>query len=271
MKETLDSVQDLFIGGGMKTVYVLFTFASYMTAEYLSDLDWSVILTCGSIFQTLGWFALLHKITMQKSVAGLSLHTVELLIVVYAVRLCATTVRNGYLPVDSSGDGLYQAADFLTLAIACGIRRGMKHTHSRTYDKEADTLDLRKSLPYCVLLALVVHGDLNDSFFFDSLYYVAVNVETLAMMPQLWMFVQGSGEVDVITSHFVVLQTLGRICSVIFWWYGMAEIGEYETYNVAGVYILTALVVQVLQSLDFMYYYTKSRLTGKQMVLPLYI
>jgi uncharacterized protein with PQ loop repeat len=271
IRETLDSVQDVFIGASMKRVYLLFTFVSYMTAEYFSDLDWSVILTCGSLFQTLGWFALLHKITNQRSVAGLSLHTIELLMIVYAVRLSATTFRSGYLPVDYSGDGLYQAADFLTLAIACGIRKCMKDYHRKTYDEEADTLDLRKRLPLCVLVALFVHGDLNDSFLFDTLYYVAINVETLAMMPQLWMFVRRKGEVDGITSHFVVLQTLGRICSLIFWWYGSAEIGEFTTYNVAGIYIVGALVVQVLQSLDFVYYYAKARLTGKQMVLPVYI
>ena len=45
----------------------------------------------------------------------------------------------------------------------------------------------------------------------------------------------------------------GRICSLIFWWYGVAEIGEFATYNVAGVYLMFAQVVQVLQSLDFMF------------------
>merc|ERR1719389_373158 len=75
--EKLDSVQDMFVGASMKCVYAFFMFAFYMTAEHLSDLDWSVILTFGSIFQTLGWYALLHKIMKQNSVAGVSLHTVE--------------------------------------------------------------------------------------------------------------------------------------------------------------------------------------------------
>merc|ERR1719271_997421 len=99
----------------MKCVYAFFGLMFYLFAESVSDLDWSVILTFGSIFQMLGWFALLHKIMEQKSVAGVSLHTVELLIVVYALRLWTTTRRSGYLPVDSSGDGFYQAADFVGL------------------------------------------------------------------------------------------------------------------------------------------------------------
>jgi len=267
-EEKLDSVADMFIGASMKCVYAFFIFAFYMTAEHLSDLDWSVILTMGSIFQTLGWYALLHKIIKQKSVAGVSLHTVELLIIVYAVRLWTILMKSGYLPVDSSGDGLYQAADFIGLAIACGTWKCVKDSHHSTYEEHVDTLDLRTYLPVCVCLALVVHGDLNDCFIFDTLYYVSVNVETLAMMPQLWMFAKGGGQIDGMTSHFVVMQTLGRICSLVFWWYGMVEIGEFTTYNVAGYWLVSALVLQVLQSMDFLYYYLKARLTGARMVLP---
>jgi uncharacterized protein with PQ loop repeat len=266
--ETLDSVQDMFVGASMKCVYAFFIFAFYLTAERISDLDWSVILTFGSIFQTLGWYALLHKIMKQKSVAGVSLHSVELFIIVYAVRLWTTIMKSGYLPVDSSGDGLYQAADLIGLSIACATWKCLTDTHHSTYDEQADSLDLRTFLPCCILLALVIHGDLNDCFIFDSLYYVSVNVETLAMMPQLWMFTKGDGQVDGMTSHFVVMQTFGRICNTIFWWYGMTEIGEYTKYNVAGVYLVLVLIFQVLQSLDFMFYYAKARLTGARMVLP---
>ena len=31
----------------------------------------------------------------------------------------------------------------------------------------------------------------------------------MALMPQLWMFTKGDGHVDGMTSHFVVMQTLG--------------------------------------------------------------
>merc|ERR1719160_948663 len=139
--ETLDSVQDMFVGASMKCVYAFFMVAFYMTAEHLSDLDWSVILTFGSIFQTLGWYALLHKIVKQKSVAGVSLHTVKLLIIVYAVRLWTIVMKSGYLPIDSSGDGLYQAADFFGLVIACGTWKCLTDSHASTYDKSYDTLD----------------------------------------------------------------------------------------------------------------------------------
>jgi len=266
--DSLDSIQDMFVGASMKCVYAVIAFFFYLFAERMSDLDWSVILTLGSIFQTLGWYALLHKIMKQKSVAGVSLHSVRLLVIVYAVRLWTTVVKSGYLPVDSSGDGLYQAADFFGLVIACGTWKCITDSHASTYDKSYDTLDLTAYVPICVLLAVLIHGDLNDSFVYDTLYYVSVNVETMAMMPQLWMFTQGDGQVDGMTSHFVVMQTLGRICSTVFWWFGMVEIGEFTTYNVAGKYFIGCLILQVLQSLDFMYYYLKARVTGAKMVLP---
>jgi len=266
--DPLDSIQDMFLGASMKLVYALFAVFFYFFAELLSDLDWSVILTVGSIFQTLGWYALLHKIMKQKSVAGVSLNSVKLLIIVYAVRLWTTIAKSGYLPVDSSGDGLYQAADFFGLVIACGTWKCITETHAATYDKSFDTLDLSPYMPLCVLMAVLIHGDLNDNFVYDSLYYFSVNVETLAMMPQLWMFTQGDGHVDGMTSHFVVMQTFGRICSTAFWWFGMVEIGEFTKYNVAGNYFLVCLFLQVIQSLDFMYYYLKARIMGAKMVLP---
>jgi hypothetical protein len=266
--DSLDSFQDMFVGASMKFVYATFALFFYLFAERMSDLDWSVILTLGSIFQTLGWYALLHKIMKQKSVAGVSLNSVRLLVVVYAVRLWTTVVKSGYLPVDSSGDGLYQLADFFGLVISCGTWKCITDTHASTYDKSFDTLDLSTYVPICVLLAVLIHGDLNDSFVYDTLYYVSVNVETMALMPQLWMFTQGDGHVDGMTSHFVVMQTLGRICSTVFWWFGMVEIGEFTTYNVAGKYFLGCLILQVLQSLDFMYYYLKAKVTGARMVLP---
>jgi len=266
--DSLNSIQDMFVGASMKFVYAFFGLMFYMFIERVSDLDWSVILTIGSVFQTFGWYALLHKIMKQKSVAGVSLNSVDLLIIVYAVRLWTTMQKSGYLPVDSSGDGLYQAADFFGLVIAIGTRKCLTEYYPATYDKTHDTLDLLKFVPLCVILAVVIHGDLNDCFVYDTLYYVSVNVETMAMMPQLWMFTMGDGSVDGMTSHFVVMQTLGRICSTAFWWFGMVEIGEFSTYNIAGKYFLMCLFLQVIQSLDFMYYYLKARITGAKMVLP---
>merc|ERR1719352_1570309 len=162
-KEQLRSFHDMFVGCSMKFVYAFFAFVVYVNTQHIT-LDWSVILTLGSIFQTLGWYALLHKIMKQKSVAGVSLHSVRLLVIVYAVRLWTTVVKSGYLPVDSSGDGLYQAADFFGLVMACGTWKCITDTHASTYDKSYDTLDLYTYVPLCVLMAVVIHGDLNDSF-----------------------------------------------------------------------------------------------------------
>lgn len=266
-KDQLASFHSMFVGCSMKFVYAFFAFVVYVNTQHVA-VDSSVILTLGSIFQTLGWYALLHKIMKQKSVAGVSLYTVEMLIVAYAVRLWCTLMKSGYLPMDSSGDGIYQLADLIGLGIACGTWQCISETHKKTYDWHLDTLDLRNGMPICVVTAVVIHGDLNDCVFFDTLYYVSINVETLAMMPQLWMFTKGGGQVDGMTSHFVVMHTLGRLCSLVFWWDAVGEIGRDTKYNLAGKYLIFSLILQVLQALDFTYYYMKARLTGEKMVLP---
>lgn len=36
-------------------------------------------------------------------------------------------------------------------------------THKSSYQKELDTVEMWRAIPACVLLAIFVHGDLNDS------------------------------------------------------------------------------------------------------------
>ena len=58
----------------------------------------------------------------------------------------------------------------------------------------AASLQVLKMVPGCVVLAVFIHGNLNDSFFFDSLWTCAMNIDTIAMLPQLWMLARIGGE-----------------------------------------------------------------------------
>merc|ERR1719498_334588 len=52
---------------------------------------------------------------------GLSANSLVLHSIAFACRLSSTTWLNGYLPVDASGDWIYQAFDVLALLIAVGL------------------------------------------------------------------------------------------------------------------------------------------------------
>merc|ERR550537_653050 len=76
--------------------------------HHFSDKDFSFVLTVAGMLQTFAFFLLLHKIRVQKSVAGISSKTLQVYVLVFMFRLTSTMVKNGYLPVDATGDWVYQ-------------------------------------------------------------------------------------------------------------------------------------------------------------------
>merc|ERR1719313_872974 len=102
-------------------------------------------------------------------------------------RLTSTLNKNGYLPVDRSGDWVYQAADIVTLVIVCQLLFRIHVTNRATYDKEHDTMQVLPMVPVCVVLAILIHADLYNSPFFDIVWTIGMNLDTVAMLPHLWM------------------------------------------------------------------------------------
>merc|ERR1719313_3334195 len=84
---------------------VLFMFFMY---EGISDKDFSVVLTFGSLVQCLAFLQLSIKAYRVQSLNGISKGTLEMYSVALCARLCSTLYLNGYLPLDSTGDMIYQ-------------------------------------------------------------------------------------------------------------------------------------------------------------------
>merc|ERR1719281_2440812 len=77
-----------FVGG-----YFTFTLCMVIVMRLFSDGDFSGIYTLGVAVQCLGFYLLLAKVDRHKSVAGISARTLEIYILVFAFRLCSTTMR----------------------------------------------------------------------------------------------------------------------------------------------------------------------------------
>ena len=116
---------------------------------------------------------------------------------------------------------------------------------------------------------VLVHGNLNKSPFFDVMWTISMNLDTIAMLPQLWMLTKIGGEVNGMTAHFVAALSFSRACSFAFWIYGYKEVGDSSKWNFAGRQLIAAHGLQVLLSLDFMYYYLCARMKGKRMKIPM--
>lgn len=247
--------------------YLLLLMAAGIMLRIFSDRGYSSVLTLGAGVQFFGFQMLLSKVQRHKSVAGISLRTVETYALVLFVKLCSTIFRQGYLPVDRSGDFVYQFADILSLATVLRLIKYMRTTYHATYQQEYDTMDISPVFPICVLMAIFIHGDLNNSFFFDTIWTIHMNLDTVAMIPQLWMLSK-IGEVESMTSHFVAAIVFSRACTFSFWSYGFQELRRGERINLCGYQLIAAHALQLLFAADFSYYYAKAWFCSRKMVLP---
>lgn len=247
--------------------YVLLILSCGIVLRIFSDRGYSSILTLGAGIQFFGFQMLLIKVQYSKSVAGISRRTLETYAMVLAVKLMSTLFRQGYLPVDRSGDFMYQLADILSLATVMRLINFMHTTYASTYQEEHDTLDVSRVFPICFLLAVFIHGDLNNSFIFDTIWTLHMNMDVVAMIPQLWMLSR-IGEVEGMTSHFVAAMVASRGCSFSFWFYGFRELKRGNGMNLCGWQLIGAHCLQFLIAADFMFYYILAWIRMRKMVLP---
>jgi len=249
--------------------YGFFFVAVVVIMHKFTDGDFSVVLTMSSVVQCLGFFLLSQKVKYQGTVAGLSSRTLEMYVIFFLFRLGSTLFKNGYLPIDRSGDYIYQLGDIGALIIVLNLLYSIHKRHKDTYQSEHDTLQVFSAIPACILFSVFVHGDLNNSPFFDTIWTVSLWLDTITMLPQLWMLTKLGGQVESLTSHFVAALIVSRCLSFAFWLYGHKEIAPQDgSPNVAGYAIITAHSLQLLLCADFMYHYLKARLSKKEMVLP---
>jgi len=247
--------------------YVVFSFCAMIVMGVFSECSYSAILTLGAAVQCLGFYLLLVKVQRQRSVAGLSSKTLEVYFLVFIFRLSSTLVRNGYLPVDRSGDFVYQSADIISLVCVLRLLTCMQ-TMRKTYQEAYDSFAVGKCVPVCVLMAIVLHGNLNASWFFDTTWTISMNLDTIALLPQLWMLTKIGGEVEGMTSHFIALVLVSRACQFAFWFYGFREL-QRDGSNLAGWQLIIMHALQLLLAVDFMYYYVKANIKGRRMTLPM--
>jgi len=236
-----------------------------------TDGDFSIVLTLSSIIQCLGFSLLTIKVRYHRNVSGLSSKCLEMYVIFFIFRLASTLIKNGYLPIDQSGDWVYQTADIFSMIVVLQLLYTMHKTYPETYQSSHDTLEIFKAIPLCMFVAIFVKGDLNSSPFFDWVWTTSMLLDTISMLPQLWLLTKMGGKVEAMTAHFVASICVSRALAFTFWLYGYSEIlPAGHTVNVAGYSIITAHSIQLLLCADFMYYYVKGMFVGgsRAVVLP---
>merc|ERR1719473_84457 len=228
----------------------------------IAEKEVTVILTLGVLAQALSFVLLQVQISTNKSVAGISGKTLIMHLVKLLCKLSTTLWLDGYLPLDKSGDWIYQVADIVSLLMVLQIMFGIRTTYKASYQVDEDSFDVRNLIMVAVVLAVLVHPDLNAWTPFDILWTVHLYVDAVAMVPQLWMISKMGGQVSGFTAHYIGATLLSNFLSGMFWFYATPELAEEGKVNTAGLAINGAHLVQLLLMLDVGYFYGKACLQG---------
>jgi len=252
--------------------WVVFLLICGVTLRHFSDRDFTFVMTAGALLQCLGFWILLKKVHAARSAAGVSSKALEMFFLMLVFRLSSTLVNEGYLPIDRSGDYVYQSADIGSLVLVCRLLWCVNKTYQTTYDKEHDTMEVWKAVPAAIIAGSLVHGNMNQSWFFDSTWTIGMHLDTIAMLPQYWLFVQKGGEVDASVGHFVACIVGSRALSFAFWYFGYRALKPKKRDgggpNIAGYMVFASHLLQLLLSCDFMFHYLRSSWRKVKLVLP---
>lgn len=234
-----------------------------------SDRDFSAVLTLAAGVQCLGFAILYLKVFASKTVEGMSAKSLQLFVVFFVSRLTSTLFKNGYIPVDRSGDWAYQAFDVCSLVLTLHLLYCTHQKYRHTYQDEHDTFPILQFIPPCALLAYNFHANVNHSPFFDQVWAFSLYMETFVLVPQLFLVMKLGGAVDMCTAHFVVCTVVSRMFALLFWWYGHLELAAFEGgSHIPGRLILGSYLLQLLSCADFVYLYVKAMVAGRQMIIP---
>merc|ERR1740138_1264916 len=119
--------------------------------------------------QCLAVVLLALKMISTGSASGISARALALDALALYCRLSNTVWLNGYLPVDASGDYIFQAIDVGSLAVLAWLLYQVLVVKRQTYQVEEDTLSIMPVIVGSLVLAALLHANMNNRPFFDTL------------------------------------------------------------------------------------------------------
>jgi len=244
--------------GGILVTYIFFAFGAWCIFHFVAGQEFSAILTIAVLMQCLAVSLLAVQVVISHSANGISGRAIGLEAFSLVNRLASTLWLNGYLPMDASGDYIFQCVDILTLSILLWIFFAVFHLRTNSQQQGQDCFPV---IPLIVLsygLAAAFHGNNNARPVFDVLWMAGLFLGIFAVLPQLWLISSTDGQVNALTSHYIAAMAFGRCLSGVFMWYAKEDILSdpwIEGINHAPLAILVAHAVHMVFLADFAYYY----------------
>jgi len=258
-----------------------FLSASLLVYFLLSSGDFSFVLTYASFMRTFAFGVLNFKMWSKMNAKGISLKTLQLYALVFGLRLLAIMRHQGYLPFDKTGDWFYHSVEFFSLISIAAAIFGIMVPLKFSYDKQFDLFGnlhipdelgaLYAAVP-CLILAVFFHPSLNHEWVSDTSWAASMYVESVAMLPQLYMFqkqaAKEGGTVETLLGHTVFALGFSRVFELIFWCASYKELTDHLGSRTSGWIVLAAQIAHIIIMGDFFFYYGKSVSTGAPMELP---
>merc|ERR1719321_1397501 len=189
----------------------------------------------------------------------------------HALKLCcrlgASLWIGGYLPVDKTGDWLYNLCDVVCLVMALRILFCIHVSYKSSYQAAEDAFQAWNLILGAVVLAVLIHPRFCQWTACDVLWTIHLYIDAVAMVPQLWMVSKGGGQLNALTAHYIAATLLSNLLGFVFWFHASEAFSDgygdnYGHINITSLAVHGAHVVQVLLLLDFGYFYGRACLKG---------
>jgi len=185
------------------------------------------------------------KLHTSKSVAGISLKTQELYVMVFVAR---------YLDLFWNWLSYYNVVMKIifiasSVAIVYVIRFGVPHKN--TYNAEDDAFPYMYLIVPAALLGVAINQDYSSPF--EMCWAFSIYLEAVAILPQLFML-QKQGGSENLTSHYIFLLGMYRLFYLFNWVYRYATEDSYMQ-----PIVWVSGIVQTALYLDFFYTYVNAK------------
>lgn len=241
--------------------YGLFILGAGAIWHLVADGEFSSILTMSVMLQCLAVALLGLQVLSTGSASGISAKALMMDGLGLCCRLSSTVWLNGYLPVDASGDYVFQAIDICSLCMVGWLLYNVAVERQSTYQAQEDSLPIGPMVVGSFVLAALLHGNMNSRPIFDTFWMAGLFISTVAVLPQLWLITRTGGKVEALTSHHIAAMAASRALSGIFMWHARGDITcipWITGWNHAIWAILGSHLLHMILLSDFAYVYVKA-------------
>jgi len=237
--------------------YGVFAAIALAVYHFVAARQYSSVMTMSAIAQCLGLTFLCIQV-LSSGAAGISASSLKLDAVAIGFRLSSTTWLNGYLPVDRSGDHVYQVMDAISLAVIFFLLYRLLVSQRSTYQASEDSVSIRPMVMASLALAALLHENIDARPVLKTLWMAGLFCGVVAVLPHFWQIVQTGGQVDPMTCHYIAAMALSRVLSGLFMWEARYDI-KCKPW-IPGVQhaicaVLLAHAAHLLLLADFAYHY----------------